>query len=361
VRAGIVGGGLAGSLLAWRLAHATTDWDIDLIPGERCGADATTASGGAVRAYERDPEQRRLAIASMVELLGSRTLRQWADYRQVGSVYLRPGSDGFAAEVAELERALPGSVQLGSAAQLRTLGWAGVPPDAVAVLERCAGYTAPGRLREAILADGAVRRRLSVRPGAVGTVTLDDNGTITCDRRGYDLVVLAIGAWTGPFLRANGLPADGHRTKSIQYATYPTGAWRPPHFVDEFTGLYGRPTADGGLLLGLPTDQWGVDPDHPPTTPSLHDEAARLARARFPKLRIGPATRRVGSTDCYADQPGLALRPVVPTPHRLFTFSGGAGASVKTALAASYRAAVQLVESDQRAEATSTGRRKGQP
>jgi glycine/D-amino acid oxidase-like deaminating enzyme len=351
--------------LAWRLARATTDWDIDLIPGERCGADATTASGGAVRAYERDPDQRQLAVASMVELLGSRTLRQWADYRQVGSVYLRPPSDSVASEVAELERELPGTVQLGSAAQLGMLGWAGVPPDAVAVLERCAGYTSPRRLRKAVLADGAVGRRVSVRVGAVGTVALADSGTIGCvvagERREYDIVVLATGAWTGPFLRANDLPADRYRTKSIQYATYPAGDWRPPHFVDELTGLYGRPTADGGLLLGLPTDRWGVDPDHPPMTPDLPDEAARLARARFPKLRIGPATRRVGSTDCYADQPGLALRPVVETPHRLFTFSGGSGGSVKTALAASHRAATQLVESDQRAEATSTGRRKGQP
>jgi glycine/D-amino acid oxidase-like deaminating enzyme len=348
VRGGIIGGGLAGSLLAWRLARAATGWRIELIPGERCDADATAASGGAVRAYESHAGQRALAIASMAELLASRTLRRWAGYRRVGSLYLKRSIDGLAAELAEIERALPGSVQL---ARPEELDWAGVPGDAVAVRERDAGYLDPDRFRAAVLAD-AVRpggpraepRRVTVRRGAVHTLTLNDNGTIACDGREYDVVVLALGAWTGRFLRSAGLPADGYRVKSIQYAIHRTGGWRPPHFVDEVTGLYGRPTADGGLLLGLPTERWDVDPDRPPTNPELLDAAAGLARARFPKLRLGPAVRQVGSADCYADQPLLALRPVAARQHRLYTFSGGAGGSVKTALAASQRAATQLVD-----------------
>jgi glycine/D-amino acid oxidase-like deaminating enzyme len=163
-----------------------------------------------------------------------------------------------------------------------------------------------------------------------------------------------------------GLPAAaGYRTKSIQYGVYPVDGWRPPQFSDEVTGLYGRPTTldgtDGGLLLGLATDLWDVDPARPPVTPALHDTAVQLARARFPRLRLGAAVRHVGSVDCYADRPILALRPVLDTDHRLFTFSGGAGGSVKTALAASHRAAIQLVEPEQPIELSTVGRRKGQP
>jgi glycine/D-amino acid oxidase-like deaminating enzyme len=338
VRVGILGGGLAGSLLAWRLARAATDWRIELIPGERCEADATRASGGAVRAYESHTGQRELAVASMAELLASRTLRRWAGYRRLGSLYLKRSADGLAGELAEIDRMLPGSAQLVPAAQL---DWAEVPADAVAVRERDAGYLAPDRFRAAVLADAV---RVTVRPGSVHAVTLDDNGTIGCDGHEYDMVILALGAWTGRFLRAIGLPSDRYRVKSIQYAIHRAGGWRPPHFVDEITGLYGRPTADGGLLLGLPTDRWDVDPDRPPTDPALLDTAAVLTRARFPRLRLGPAVRRVGSADCYADQPLLALRPAASLQHRLFTFSGGAGGSVKTALAASHRAATQLVE-----------------
>jgi glycine/D-amino acid oxidase-like deaminating enzyme len=157
-------------------------------------------------------------------------------------------------------------------------------------------------------------------------------------------VVVAAGQWTGKLLGASGHPAQRYRTKSIQYSIYRTGDWQPPIFVDETTGLYGRPTADGGLLLGLPVDLWDVDPDRPVVTRDMHDEAARLARHRFPGLALGPATSRVGSADCYADRPILSLRPVIDAGHRLFTFTGGAGGSVKTVLAASHRAANQLVE-----------------
>jgi len=367
VRACIVGGGLAGSLLAWRLAQVASGWDIDLVLGERRRADATAASGGAVRAYETHAEQRRLAAASMAELLASPTLRQWADYRQGGSVYLRHSAVGLGPEVADIERMLPGSVRLAPAAELARDGWAGLPAGAMAVRERCAGHTSPARLRDSVLADGAVRRRVAVADGAVAAITPTGTGTVTVSRgpagqsREYDVVVVAAGAWTAALLRSCGLPAGGFRTKSIQYAVYPAGDWRPPQFVDEVTGLYGRPTDDGGLLLGLPTDQWDVDPDRPPSTPALPEAAVRLARDRFPRLRIGPATRTVGSADCYADQPILSLRPVTDTEHQLFTFSGGAGGSVKTALAASHRAATQLVESGHTTDLASVGRRKGQP
>src|SRR5215475_8148860 len=108
MRACIAGGGLAGSLLAWRLAQAR-GWQIDLVLGERQHSDATAASGGAVRAFERHPEQRRLAVASMVELLGSQTLRRWADFRLADSVYLSGDAGGLDAAVAEIEGVLPGS------------------------------------------------------------------------------------------------------------------------------------------------------------------------------------------------------------------------------------------------------------
>lgn len=372
MRVCIIGAGLAGSLLAWRLAHATTGWRIELMLGNQpatgsatgaAGAprDATAASGGAVRAFETHPEQRWLAIASMVELLASRTLRQWSDYRPTHAVSLRRTADGLDAALAEIELMLPGSAALADAAQLRRDGWADLHDGAVAVVERSAGYTSPDRWRHAVLAD--LGQRVEVVEAAVTAVRPREDGTLHCttigggqdrgqdcgqDRgtREYDMVVVATGAWTAALLRASGLPAqaDGYHTKSIQYAVHPVQGWCPPQFVDEVTGLYGRPTPTGQLLLGLPTELWDVDPDRPPRTPRLLDTAARLAAARFPRLRLGPATAMVGSADCYAEQPVLSLRPVTGTAgHRLFTFSGGAGGSVKTALAASQRAAIQLV------------------
>ena len=346
VRACVIGGGLAGAMLVWRLAGQTR-WELDLLTGVAGTSDATAASGGAVRGYERHREQRRLASLSMVELRSSRTLRRWARFRPVDSVYLRSDANGVDTEIAEVEARLPGSVSRGSPADLAACGWAGVPDDAVAVLERAAGYTSPAAWRTALLADRALRRRVSVRAAAATAVVPSEHGSVAVtaggQRREYDAVVVATGAWTPPLLRSSGLPADGYRTKSIQYGVYATEGWRPPQFVDEISQLYGRPTPDGGLLLGLPTERWDVDPDLPPSPPGLTETAARLARDRFPALRLGRLLHAVTAADCYADQPVLCLRPVGGTGHLLTTFSGGAGGSVKTVLAASQLAADQLV------------------
>ncbi|MGH3879732.1 MAG: NAD(P)/FAD-dependent oxidoreductase [Actinophytocola sp.] len=364
VRACIVGGGLAGSLLAWRLATASRSWRIDLVTGHHSRADATAASGGAVRAFEAHPEQRRLAAMSMVELLGSRTLRLWADFRRVESVYLPDGAGPLDDAIADIDQLLPGSASLVPAVELAKLGWTGVDDHpGFAVMERRAGYVSPDRLRNSVLADGEVRSRMSVHTGPVGRIEPRPDGGVRCvvdgRPRDYDVVVLATGAWTGAVLRNNGYPDTDFRVQSIQYSVYRTGSWRPPMFVDERIGVFGRPTTDGGLLLGRPTGLWSVDPDVPPTTPHLHDSAATLATARFPRLRLGGVVRRVSSADCYADAPILGLRPVTDQQHRLFTFTGGSGGSVKTALAASHRAAVQLIGSGQPTELVTVGRRIG--
>jgi glycine/D-amino acid oxidase-like deaminating enzyme len=348
VRVCIVGGGLAGTLLAWRLATAMPRDQLDLVLGTRCRADATSASGGAVRAYEPDPGLRRLATASLVELLASPTLRRWARYRPVESVYLPADRPATAGQLTEIERDLPGSAELVPAATLAARGWAGVPADAVAVRERRAGYLAPASLRDAVLADAAARRRVRLVPAGLDALDLGARGPVGCRvagrRREYDLVVLAAGPWSAALLARAGLPTGDLRTKSIQYGIHRVDGWCPPLFVDEPSGLYGRPAGDGALLLGLATDQWSVDPDRPPVTPALHDRAVRLARARFPALRLGPLTRVVGAVDCYGPHPTLSLRPVAGSGHRLFTFTGGAGGSVKTALAASRDAVTRLVD-----------------
>lgn len=352
MRTCVVGAGLAGAMVAWQLARTAPGGEVDLVLGARCRADATTASGGAVRAFEPHPEQRRLAVASLVELRASATLQRWARYRPVESVYLRPPGEPPTTALAEIEAALPGAVRLASGRELAGEGWAQLPPDAVVVREHRAGYLAPGRLRDAVLADAA-RGGVRLLPAAVDRLAVTGTGTIACEvagrRRGYDVAVLATGGWTAAVLARAGLPADGYRTKSIQYTVYRAEGWRPPQFVDETTGLYGRPDGTDGLLLGLPTEQWGVDPDRPPVTPALHEAAAQLARARFPGLRLGPAIRTVGAADCYAAYPTLSLRPVPDTGGRLLTFTGGAGGSVKTVLAASREAAARLADPPGRA------------
>lgn len=342
MRVCIAGGGIAGTLLAWRLAQRREVEHVELLLGEDGRTDATELSGGVVRAYERHPEGRRLALESLGELLSSSVLRAWSRYRETGVVYLRAGDDALHGELHAIDRQLPGSAQLMDGSELADIGWAGLPAGTVGVFERRAGYVSAAALRSAVLADLVSRTNVRVVRASASAVVVLSDGTVSAlsrgRRRSHDVAVLATGAWTPGVLSASGLRSTGLRTKSIQCATYAVRGRRPMPFADETSGLYGRPTADGQLMLGLA----GRAP-----TALLHTTAARIARARMPWLQLGRALATVNATDCFCDPPVLALRPVAGEPNVIWTFTGGSGRSVKTALAASREGAEQLLNARQ--------------
>ena len=324
MRVCVIGGGLSGSLLAWRLVRRSVD--VELVTGVPANGDATALSGGIVRGFETLAEQRGLALDSLGELLGSPLLRRWSAYRRLGSTYVTDAESAAAA--AEVEAVRPGSVD----ASDRADGWAGLPADAVVVTERDAGRISPASLRAAVLAE--LERYGVVRPGPVTAARLAEDLLPLFDR-----VVFATGSRTPRLLAAAGLASEDYRTKLIRYAVHEASGWLPTCFVDETSGLYGAPGPDG-LLLGVPTSEWDAEPS--PGSP-LYDRAARVAARRFPRMRLGPAVRTVVAADCYTTPPVLALRTVPGTGGRLLTFTGGSGGAAKTALAASRRAAVRLV------------------
>ncbi len=353
MRVCVAGGGLAGAALAWRLAQLP-GITVELLLGQHSARDATSASGGAVRAYETLAAQRQLAIASMVELLASQTLQRWARYRQAAFVYVRDQADGLPAQVAEIEAALPGSARLMPAAEAfgSVAGgprWAG--QDGVAVVERLAGSVSPGRLRDALVADLAGRPRGRVRPGCLTTATVRSDGGVWSAVQGgeagqiageHDVLVLAAGAWTPGLLRRLGYPAPAYRTRSIQFSCYPAGMWRPAPFTDDRTGLYGRPLPGGGLALGAPVTAWDAAPGSAAAIPAVHARARQLAADCFPRLRLGAPQTTTCAVDCFCDPPVLSLRAVPGAGSSLVTFTGGSGGSAKTVLAASQQAAAQL-------------------
>jgi len=354
VRVCVVGGGLAGSLLAWRLAQLPAAPAVELRVHPT--TDATAASGGAVKAFEGDAGQRELATESLAELLASPVLQTWSGYQRSRFLSMRATDDGLADAVAAIDAVLPGGTELVRGERLTD--WH-LPGERAVVVEHHAGYTTPGAWRDHVLDDCATRG-VTIGHGVAGPITERPGGRVRCGDTDYDAVILATGPWTPQVLRANGFPDDGYRSKSVQYAVHETGPWRPPAFSDEVTGLYARPTSTGGLLVGLPAPKWDVDPDHPPLDEELLDRAAGLLGAFSPRLRLGPVTHRVAASDCYRPDPGLALVAVPGTRH-LFTFTGGGGGSVKTALAASTAAASALIDAITTVQETTVGRRKGQP
>jgi glycine/D-amino acid oxidase-like deaminating enzyme len=326
----VVGGGVAGALLAWRLCgSAEVDVYGVLTPG-----DASAASGGLVRGFDRSPEACALAVESLVELRSDERLRAAAGYCEAGSVYLLPAGYDPAESVKIVEDGLPGSVTVLGGVQLADR-FRGLSGTETAVMETCAGWYSPARLRSAAL--GWLGERVHQAPVArvdsTPRVLLAD-GTA----KDFDVVVVAAGAWTPTLLAASGLSAEGTRTKQIQYTLC---SWRPEWpeaFVDEVTGLYGRPDGDNGCLVGLPCDRWDIDPDD--VRPDL-DLPARVVAAAGARIGLtGSPRQTVASIDCFVDPPGLRLREVAPG---VVTFTGGSGGAAKTVLASGRQAAAQLL------------------
>lgn len=338
MRIGIVGAGLAGTLLAWRLCRTA---DVDLVAGAPVRLDATGASGGLVRGFDRRPESARLATESLAELRGDRVLRDLAGYREVGSVFLLPPGADPSGSLRLVDERLPGSAAVLTGAELAAYPFRGLPAGTVAVAERFAGQMSPQRLRGGVL-DLVRRRGVTVRAVPVARVTeagelrLADGST-----HAYDAVVLAAGAWTPALLAASGLSGVPLRTKQIQYSVHPGRLDGLGVFDDTISGLYGLPAGESTFLLGLPCDRWDVDPADVRPDVGLAGRVVDTARTVL-GIELDSPIRTVAAFDCYCDPPGMVLRPTSATAP-VFTFTGGSGGAAKTALAASRAAAAQLL------------------
>jgi glycine/D-amino acid oxidase-like deaminating enzyme len=337
MRIAIVGGGIAGAALAWRLAsRASVTVFLGAAPPT---GDATGASGGLVRGFDTDPDVCRAAAESLAELLASPALRARAGYRQVGSVYLTMAGERGIATVDEI---LPGSAVALTAAELTTrYPFRLLPAATVGVVESRAGYLSPRLLRDALLDLAAAAGVTMLRQPVAGLTTAPAVRLADGTRQRYDAVVVAAGVWSAMLLATAGTALDGVRTKRIQYDLRRSGPPGLGAFVDETSGLYGRPTDDGGLLIGLPSAEWDLAPGAVLPDRALSARVAAVAQRRFGDA-LGDVRTIVAALDSYRDPPGLALRPAasgVP----LFSFTGGSGGAAKTALAVSRSAAHHLL------------------
>ncbi|MCM2424463.1 NAD(P)/FAD-dependent oxidoreductase [Streptomyces sp. RKAG337] len=341
----VVGGGLAGMLLAWRLVRHP-GLRVTLVTGAPGTRDSTGVSGGLVRGFETDPRAAELAARSLQELRSSALLREWSEYQEAGSLYILHSAPPLR-RLIDVDRSLPGSVLILDRRELAVrYGFSGLPEESAAVLERHAGHFSPDALRRGARADFAARG------GVLDTTDLcelerPDGGEVSyrtgAARGTADLMVVAAGAWTRRLLTGLGLPAPDLRTKVIQCAVYATSGDRPPPFVDETSGLYGRPAGPGRMLLGLPTDRWDTDPGQRVFLDREERTVRRTAALRLPGLTLNAPHRFIAMSEAYAPEGRLALRAALPYPSGLFTFTGGSGGAAKTALAAASVAAAELL------------------
>lgn len=323
-RVAVVGAGVAGALLTLRLAEAGVP--VDLFTGTTAN-DASSASGGLVRGYEEDPAAAALAAAGIAELRSDARMRHWAGFAEIGSVFVSPVQP-VAAAVDQVLTRLPGSLRLTEPAELPLRG---IPEGAVAVRERFAGFIRPARLRAKVLAE-LPRLGVTVHTRQITAVSGDAVRADADGFDGYDAVVVAAGAWTRELVAGTELT-----TRQIQYGLYPVRVAGLPSFVDETSGLYGRPYDGGRMLFGLSSDRWGL----PPEQVSPDDElSARVTACLGERLGLAVLPEQVvASFDCYTEPAGLRLRRVGD----VLTFTGGSGGAAKSVLAASRVAARELV------------------
>ncbi|MFF1724879.1 NAD(P)/FAD-dependent oxidoreductase [Streptomyces sviceus] len=348
----VVGTGIAGALLAWRLRRADPGGEVRLVtapavlPGE-----ATAASGGLVRGFEPDPVACRLACESLAELRGDTSLAAWADYRETGSVYVLDGrtDEDLVTRLALIEKHLPNSAETADASRLAREHGLALPRHARGIVERHAGFFRPDRLRRMVARDVRTRGATVVTGPARRVLALPDGGVaVDCPGGVHpcDVVVLATGWRTGALLSRSGLDGTDQqpeplRTKLIQYDLYDVTGPRPPCFVDETSGLYGRPDGAAGMLLGVPSDRWDTEAEQLRASPGQRFTAERRTAVRLPELRLRRHRRTVVAADAYSASGLLELRST-PMPS-LYTFTGGSGGAAKSALAASAQAADQLL------------------
>ncbi|ARU63051.1 hypothetical protein CBW65_20285 [Tumebacillus avium] len=257
----IIGGGVIGAAALHALAARGVQNAV-LFEQGRFATGSTGQSGGFLRVYHTDPFLTELAAESFAFFLEH---RERVGYRRTGLLYLEAEQQTERMR-AEAERlGLEFLTAAEGAQRFPALQWDGVGG---AVYEVRGGYADPVRTtrfliekaREwgALACEGTRVQRILTEGGRVTGVETSI-GTVHTEH-----VVLATGAWTPQFAQALGLQLPV-RSKTIQVHFYkrPGGAALHPAFLDDTTDLYARPEAGELSLIGLPVDEWDIDPDVP--------------------------------------------------------------------------------------------------
>lgn len=347
-RIAIVGGGVGGAAILEALTRAGIGRPT-LFEKKYASAGATGLSGGLVRVYHTDPFLADLAAESVPGLrLLDRALSSSIGYVQAGSLYLEAEHrvPRMREEVERLRecfgrslRDWPLRVLLPDEGKARfpAFEWAGV---GAAVYEELAGYASPRQTTKALLslatsrgaevAEGTPVIEIKTRGGRVSGVRLASSSFAT-DMVAADIVVVAAGAWSRDLLTGLGLAAP-LRTKRIQYNFLKvSGAPRHPAFIDDTTGVYGRPHEQDTSLIGMALDEWDVplEPSaiNSATSAAIHDAAIQ----RAPWLKGATVGGGVSGFDAYTPD-GHALLGFDERIEGLFLATGWSGGGFKMAL-----------------------------
>jgi sarcosine oxidase subunit beta len=305
----VVGGGVNGVSIACALA-ARGVRRVVLCEKAALASGASGFSSALVRMHYTNEWDARLAFASFP------VFRNWTEIMGGPSVFTHTGfvnvvapqyADALRRNV-EMLRAIGIDTVALSPTELHDLQpFANVEDLGAAAFEPASGYADPaatveGFRRRAQELGAQVRqwtgvtriRRQESRVLGVDTVA----GPIDAGA-----VVVAAGAWAPRLCREIGLdiPARVKGLDTVQ-VTRPA-ALADPHmvFIDNVQGSYFRPESGIRTIVGVPCQEWDLDPDGPAVlAPGAAAVGAQILTHRIPALEGATLARGYRAFDCYS-------------------------------------------------------------
>src|SRR5437867_1474435 len=223
------------------------------------------------------------------------------------NVVAAPYTDNLRKNVAMLRQIGINTIAL-SPAELRDLQpHANVDDVGAAAYEPESGYANPADTVEGL------RRRATelgarILQGTTGTKILRGESRVvgvetSASRIDAGAVVVAAGAWAPRLCREIGLELPA-RVKGIDtvVVTRPAELTKPHvTFIDNVQGSYFRPESGILTIVGVPCQDWDLDPDGPlsllPEAPSL---GAQILTHRIPTMERATLARGYRAFDCYS-------------------------------------------------------------
>ena len=305
----VIGGGVNGTSIACALASRGVK--VLLVEKGALASGASGRSSALVRMHYTNEWDARLAWASFP------VFEHWSELMGGPPVFTRTGfvnvvAPPYAANLrrnVEMLRSIGVNTTALTAAELKALQpCANVEDIGGAAYEPDSGYADPAETVEGF------RRRaeeLGARIMPWTAVTKIDRresrvrGVETsAGRVETEAVVLAAGAWSGRLGRDIGLDLR-MRPKAIDTVAVTRPAeLREPHmiFIDNVLGNYFRPEAGGLTLVGVPCQEWEIDPDTLGTglPPQAASRGAELLTHRIPAMERATLARGYRAFDGYS-------------------------------------------------------------
>ena len=305
----IVGGGVIGTSIAYHLA-ARRAGRVVLLEKAYLGAGSSGKSGAIVRQHYSNRLTASMAQKSL------RVFEHFEDAVGGPPVFTHTGfvnvvapqyADALGKNVAMLRGIGVNTVAL-TPGELRDLQpFANVDDIGAAAWEPESGYADPAATVDGFARRGAelgarilqwtpVTRILRRESRVVGVET-------SAGRIDAGAVVVAAGAWAPRICREIGieLPARPKGIDTVQVTRPP--ALTAPHviFIDNVLGTYFRPESGIRTIVGVPCQEWDLDPDAPlvlaPDAPAV---GAQILTHRIPAMDGATLARGYRAVDCYS-------------------------------------------------------------